>query len=125
MLKFATPVYVTKVDVYETFNAGGVKEIGCFDFQEEIWPNGTMVVNRRWIWLWSTPQVSVINSARIFSSSFEVKERTELGLVSSNFFTELNTQLFAWTIRRPLTLDITMLMCYVALYGFCGIFHNG
>ncbi|KAH3739890.1 uncharacterized protein LOC127851325 [Dreissena polymorpha] len=71
MLKFATPVYVTKVDVYETFNAGGVKEIGCFDFQEEMWPNGTMVVNRRWKWLWSTPQVSVIKFARIFSPSFE------------------------------------------------------
>ncbi|KAH3737344.1 hypothetical protein DPMN_043927 [Dreissena polymorpha] len=71
MLKFATPVYVTKVDVYETFNAGGVKEIGCFDFQEEMWPNGTMVVNRRWIWLWSTPQVSVVEYARIFSPTFE------------------------------------------------------
>ncbi|XP_052243949.1 uncharacterized protein LOC127853445 [Dreissena polymorpha] len=71
MLKFATPVYVTKVDVYETFNAGGVKEIWCFDFQEEIFPNGTMAVNRRWIRLWSTNQVSVIKSARIFSVSFK------------------------------------------------------
>jgi hypothetical protein len=125
-LKFATPVYVTKVDVYETFNAGGVKEIGCFDFQEEMWPNGTMVVNRRWIWLWSTPQVSVIKSARIFSPSFEVKERTDkLGLVSSNCFTDLNTQLFAWTIRRPLTLDITMLMCYVVLLLLSCILHTG
>ncbi|XP_052274020.1 uncharacterized protein LOC127873959 [Dreissena polymorpha] len=70
VLKFATPVYVTKVDVYETFNAGGVKAIECFDAQEETFPNGTMTVYRRWIRLWSTPQVSVVQSARIFSPSF-------------------------------------------------------
>ncbi|XP_052223893.1 F-box/LRR-repeat protein 4-like [Dreissena polymorpha] len=56
--QFATPVYVTKVDVYETYNAGGVKAIKCLD------------VSGTWITLWSTPQVSRIQSARIFSPSF-------------------------------------------------------
>ncbi|XP_052217124.1 uncharacterized protein LOC127835000 [Dreissena polymorpha] len=56
--QYATPVYVTKVDVYETYNAGGVKAIKCLD------------VSGTWITLWSTPQVSVIKSARIFSPSF-------------------------------------------------------
>ncbi|KAH3795476.1 uncharacterized protein LOC127838584 [Dreissena polymorpha] len=56
--QFVTPVHVTKVDVYETYNAGGVKAIKCLD------------VSGTWITLWSTPQVSVIHSARIFSPSF-------------------------------------------------------
>ncbi|XP_052223519.1 uncharacterized protein LOC127839282 [Dreissena polymorpha] len=56
--QFATPVYVTQVDVYETFKAGGVKAINCLD------------VSGTWITLWSTPQVSVIESARIFSPLF-------------------------------------------------------
>ncbi|XP_052233558.1 uncharacterized protein LOC127846389 isoform X3 [Dreissena polymorpha] len=56
--QFATPVYVTKVDVYETYNAGGVKAVKCLD------------VSGTWITLWSTPQVSRIQSARIFSPSF-------------------------------------------------------
>ncbi|KAH3727841.1 hypothetical protein DPMN_053786 [Dreissena polymorpha] len=63
MLKFATPVYVTKVDVYETFNAGGVKEIWCFDFQEEIFPNGTMAVNR---------SVSFKSTIRYFSDTIRL-----------------------------------------------------
>ncbi|XP_052238490.1 uncharacterized protein LOC127849779 [Dreissena polymorpha] len=117
LLQFATPVYVTQVDVYETFNAGGVKEIVCYDYQENV---------QRRIRLWSTDKVSAVKSARVFSPSFEVKERTDkLGLVSSNFFTDLNTQLFAWTIRRPLTLDITMLMCYVVLLLLPCILHTG
>ncbi|KAH3735301.1 hypothetical protein DPMN_041766, partial [Dreissena polymorpha] len=53
--KFATSVYVTQVDVYETFNAGGVKAIKCFD------------VSGTWITLWSTPEVDVKDYAQIFS----------------------------------------------------------
>ncbi|KAH3896212.1 hypothetical protein DPMN_020385 [Dreissena polymorpha] len=56
--QFAAPVYVTKVDVYEVYKAGGVKAIKCFDVSEE------------WITLWSTDQVSVFESAMIFSPSF-------------------------------------------------------
>ncbi|KAH3737619.1 hypothetical protein DPMN_044212 [Dreissena polymorpha] len=62
LLQFATPVYVTQVDVYETFNAGGVKEIVCYDYQENV---------QRRIRLWSTDKVSAVKSARVFSPSFE------------------------------------------------------
>ena len=63
--EFPNKVYVSKIDIYETYHAGGVKAVKCYD------------VTGTWITLWSTAQVSVIKHSRIFSPSFTVRERSE------------------------------------------------
>ncbi|KAH3706035.1 hypothetical protein DPMN_065414 [Dreissena polymorpha] len=56
--EFPNKVNVSKIDIYETYHAGGVKAVKCYD------------VTGTWITLWSTAQVSVIKHSRIFSPSF-------------------------------------------------------
>ncbi|KAH3715767.1 hypothetical protein DPMN_058480 [Dreissena polymorpha] len=58
MFEFPNKVYVSKIDIYETYHGGGVKAVKCYD------------VTGTWITLWSTAQVSVIKHSRIFSPSF-------------------------------------------------------
>lgn len=58
-LEFQEALYVTAIDIYETFHAGGVKAISGKD------PGGA------WVTLWSTDAVSVIGQARIFSPTLQ------------------------------------------------------
>ena len=58
-VEFDKPIYVTSIDIYETYNAGGVKSIFGRSVQGQ------------WYLLWGTEQVQRIRHARIFSPILE------------------------------------------------------
>ena len=60
-LEYKEALYVTSIDVYETFHAGGVKAILGKDS------------NGQWQQLWKTESVENIEKARIFSPPLKVK----------------------------------------------------
>ncbi|WAR05871.1 FBXL4-like protein [Mya arenaria] len=82
-LEFATSVYVGQVDIYETFHAGGVKAIKCYQAGQ-------------WVTLWSTALVEDLSIARIFSPPLQVTDcftnmiRLELDLTVANTFVEID-----------------------------------
>ncbi len=59
-MEFETAVYVTAINIYETWNGGGVKMISART------PDGS------WKAIWETLSVEVFESARIFSPSIQV-----------------------------------------------------
>lgn len=58
-VEFEDKVYIEKIEIYETLNAGAVKRIKAKH------PNGT------WVIVWETPQVCLIQNSRIFSPDFQ------------------------------------------------------
>ncbi|XP_067664338.1 TD and POZ domain-containing protein 3-like [Haliotis asinina] len=65
-LGYDTPVYMSSINIYETFNAGGVKKLSVRS------PRGT------WETIWETPRVQVIKASRIFSPDIKIpKFRTK------------------------------------------------
>ena len=62
---FQMAVYITGIEIYETYHAGGVKAIlGKAD-------------EGQWQTLWTTQQVEVITKARIFSPPLKVNLLTK------------------------------------------------
>ncbi len=59
-VEFEKYVFVSEIEIYETYNAGGVKKIF------------TKAENEIWELLWETSQIEVIRNSRIFSPDFEV-----------------------------------------------------
>ncbi|XP_067650151.1 uncharacterized protein [Haliotis asinina] len=55
-VQFSQSLYITQVDIYETFHAGGVKEVSARNPSTSSWDV-----------LWQVTSVSVITSSRIFS----------------------------------------------------------
>ena len=59
-LEYPEALFITGLDIYETYHAGGVKAILGKD------PAG------KWRHLWKTEQVQVIHNSRIFSPPIQV-----------------------------------------------------
>ena len=60
-LQYDQALYVSRIDIYETFHAGGVKAVLAKD------PGG------QWQQLWKTESVEDIGQARIFSPPIKVQ----------------------------------------------------
>ncbi|XP_064643279.1 uncharacterized protein LOC135497364 [Lineus longissimus] len=61
-MTFERAVYVTRIDVYETFHAGGVKKIDL------LHPSG------EWVQVWQTEKVSNIEQSRIFTPPLDLSK---------------------------------------------------
>lgn len=61
-MKFKHAIYIQKIDIYETFHAGGVKKISA----KKLNTQNTYEV------IWQTKSVTDLKSSRIFSPNFKV-----------------------------------------------------
>ena len=59
-MKFENEVFPTKVEIYETYNAGAVKEV------QILQPDG------EWMTVWSTDSVQRIQTIRTFAPPLQV-----------------------------------------------------
>ena len=59
-LEYAEPVFITGLDIYETYHAGGVKAIYGRDPSD------------KWRPLWKTDRVQAITTSRVFSPPIKV-----------------------------------------------------
>ena len=59
--KVASQVYISRIEVYETYNAGGVVEVSVFDHDLKTWAT-----------LWSKPEADLISFARKFKPTLQV-----------------------------------------------------
>ena len=60
-VRYSTGVYVEMINIYETFNCGGVVRVSAMD------------ESNQWHTLWSVPNPTRIQTSRIFSPPFDVR----------------------------------------------------
>lgn len=94
-LEFPEAIYVTGIDIYETYHAGGVKAISG---KGESSP---------WHTLWSTDQVEVITNSRIFSPPLQIPDfsvkyiRIDVDCTASRSWVEIDAVKLKGTMTNP------------------------